>query len=130
KRMIGELKDFSEVEYAATADTSPYSFGTNMSGYDYNGRTIQYHVNNVTDDFDKVMGLTFTRGRWFGKDDQDTNWNSVVINEKFAHELFGDEDPIGKEVPAYKDSPKMRIIGLITAFRKDGEFAEPVDYVF
>ena len=81
------------------------------------------------------MGLKVTRGRWFSKEDDGASW-PIVINERLSRKVFGDEDPIGKtsyETPGPKTvwlSPEHRVIGVITDFRKDGEFAGLQNYMF
>jgi len=60
-----------------------------------------------------------------------------------AHELFGDGDPIGRDIgemrsaggrdgapPGAPPEPERRVIGVMTAFRQEGEFDSPDNYVF
>ncbi len=124
------LREFEEVEAAAGAHTQLFTFGGSFGGFPLSdGRRVEYRRNEVTDDFDKVTGLTLARGRWFGKEDDGANWFPRVINQRFAREVFGDEDPVGKRIP-FGEGPEMRVIGVVTDFRHGGEFAEVENVVF
>lgn len=124
------LKEINEVEAAAGAHTTPFSFGGSYGGVQTNGREIEYRRNEVTDEFDKVMGVTLARGRWFGKEDDGVNWQPVVINQRFAQAVFGNQDPLGKDIPETDDRTKMRVIGVVTDFRHGGEFADSENLIF
>ena len=59
----------------------------------------------------------------------------MVINLRLAREMFGDEDPVGKLVedesepdpasPIQDERTRLRIVGVIDDFRKDGEYSAP-----
>src|SRR5262249_254238 len=95
------------------------------------GKHIHFGCNPVTDDLKDVLGLRMVSGRWFGKEDDGASYKPVVINRKLARDLFGDEDPIGKDIsePEAKERVEERVVGLIDDFRKNGEFAELSGYV-
>lgn len=130
RQLYRAVREFDEVVAAAGAHTQLFSFGGSFGGSRLSdGREIEYRNNEVTDDFDKVTGLTLARGRWFNKEDDGVNWSPRVINQRFAREIFGDEDPVGKRIPV-GDGPEMRVIGVVTDFRNGGEFAESENVVF
>jgi putative ABC transport system permease protein len=127
KRLLAALREFGEVESAAGVWGAPYSNGDWGSGRDdkKTGKSISFGCNAVTDDLKGVLGLRMVSGRWFGKEDDGASYNPVVINRKLARDLFGDEDPVGKDISDPEDKKKVetRVIGLIDDFRKKGEFA-------
>jgi len=82
-------------------------------------------VNEVSDGFKDVMNLRIVRGRWFEPADDSISWKPVVVNEKFARMAFGDQDPVGMDI---SDKPQTRIVGVISEFRKDGEYSNPMPY--
>jgi len=53
-----------------------------------------------------------------------------VINERLKEKLFGTEDPLGKAISLVEYERTRRVIGVITDFRKDGEFSGPENYLF
>ena len=128
RNLMSALKDIDGIDGVATAFSAPYSTGNWTSGRQLNGRNVDYHVNVVSEDFDKILGLQLVKGRWFTKADHGLDWHPVVINQQMAREFFGSEDPLGKEIdPESKE--KERVIGVITDYRKEGEFAEPVNFM-
>ncbi|MDQ3012349.1 MAG: ABC transporter permease [Acidobacteriota bacterium] len=124
------LRQFDEVELAAGAHSTPFTHGGSFGRFDLNGGSIDFQRNEVTDDFNQVMGLKLTRGRWFGKDDDGANYEPVVINQTFAHERFGEQDPLGQRLNRTEDRVEQRVIGVVNAFRHSGEFADAANYLF
>jgi putative ABC transport system permease protein len=132
RQLFLALREFDEVEAAASAETHPFSEGGGfgMLGIMTNGRGIEYRRNVVTDDFDKVMALMVTRGRWFGKEDDGASWQPVVINQQLAQAVFGAEDPIDRDLPLFNKQTRARVVGVITDFRHGGELSSPENLVF
>jgi putative ABC transport system permease protein len=132
KRLLAALREFGEVESAAGVWGAPYSRGDWTSGRDdkKTGKSFHFGCNPVTDDLKDVLGLRMVGGRWFGKEDDGASYNPVVINRKLARDIFGDVDPVGKDIsdPEDKIRVEQRVIGLIDDFRKNGEFAELSGY--
>ncbi|MGH9840303.1 MAG: ABC transporter permease [Blastocatellia bacterium] len=134
KQMLAGMREFSEIESSAPLWGSPYWNG-DWSGDRKlkDGTDLEIGNNETTEDLKDVFGLKIVRGRWFSKeDDGATNYRPVVINQKFARGLFGDEDPIGKDVSNSEDKERKeeRVIGVVDDFRKSGEFAALRGYKF
>lgn len=138
KQLIASAKEFDEVEAVATATVTPYGDGTDTSAIGDDSHQIRYGLNVVSDDYLQTLGLTLTRGRWFGKEDDGANYRPVVINERLSRDVFGDADPLGKELRRPNLPPKqeeekstpMRVVGVISEFRKDGEYTAPENFLF
>jgi putative ABC transport system permease protein len=135
-RLRDAVREFPQVAEVAGAFTAPYSnAGWNTSVRLPAGETF-YWINQVTDDYDRVMGLSLVRGRWFSREDDGSAFKPMVVTEKLAQTLFGDTDPVGRIVPedpppaGEPPRPELRVIGVIRAFRQHGEFSEPVGYAF
>jgi putative ABC transport system permease protein len=125
------VKDMPEVENVASAGTVPYHFGGMYSGVPINGKEIEYERNEVTDEFKEVFGLNIVAGRWFSKEDDAANFQPVVINQRMATEIFGAEDPVGQLLSSEDTRTKeSRIVGIVSDFRKGGEFSAPGNFAF
>lgn len=131
-------REFPEVEEASFAEIAPYSRSSMESATDEDGVLLRFELDLVSDEFQKVMGLQLVRGRWFGREDQGQSYQPVVINERMAREIFGDADPIGREPhrpksgpdKANSGEPPQRVVGVISDFRKEGEYAAPGNFQF
>jgi putative ABC transport system permease protein len=134
RRLNAALREFPEVVSAASVWSAPYSSGNWTSGRTdkKRGINIEYQINQVSDDLPAVLGISLVRGRWFGREDDGANYKPVVINRQLSRDLFGDDDPIGKDMsdPEEKERVEQRVVGLIDDFRKGGEFADARGYVF
>lgn len=82
--------------------------------------------------FARVMGLRVVRGRWLAESEPGP---AIVINERMAHELFGEGDAIGKQLglgPNVDDPARpASIIGVVSDLkysRLDAP-AEPEVYI-
>lgn len=124
------LQDFDEVEATAAALTPPFVFGGRNSVNLYEGRQIEMDVNEVTDDFKNVFDLQLKSGRWFSQEDDAMNWKPVVINQRLSQELYGAEDPVGKSFKPWGSDGDCRVIGVVTDFRKNGEYSQLQNYLF
>jgi putative ABC transport system permease protein len=128
------LQDFPEVEAAAGAFSAPYGSVFGISDRHslnvYNGKQLEMYVNEVTDGFREVMSLQLVQGRWFEQSDNAMNWQPVIINQRLSRELFGRDDPIDKKfVPWSVDGEEYRVVGVITDFRKNGEYSGADNYL-
>lgn len=129
RMMIAEAKTFPEVEAVGGSNTPPYGFSSSGGGWHINGKYIQLYFDDVTDGFADVMKIKPTRGRWFSAEDDAAPYQPVVIAEDTAAALYANEDPIGKKFDPEGEKPKQ-IVGVIPAFRRDGEMSAPENMVF
>lgn len=91
---------------------------------DINGKTIKYRSNSVENtnitaashDFSNVRTMEFEKGRYFTYNESRSGRNYVVIGHNVAQALFGNSDPIGKDVKIL--GRKLRVIGVV---EKEGE---------
>jgi len=130
KRLLATLRDFPEVDAAAAMPEPIFDISKSTQTVHYKGRRVGATVNAVTDTFKDVMGLELVRGRWFESGDDALSWDPVVINQRLAQELFGSEDPLGKNIAPPDEGRESRVVGIITEFREDGELAGLDNYMF
>jgi len=119
------LRGLPEIESIGGISMAPYSRSTGISNVDYNGRMVSAHMNQATDGLKEVLNADLTAGRWFSPEDNGATFAPAIINEQLAKELYGAENPLGKELPFDKE----RVVGVVRDFRKAGEFSQPVNYL-
>jgi putative ABC transport system permease protein len=125
------VKDMPEIESMASALSVPYEFGGSYGGERFNGKTVEFERDEVTDGFQEVFQLNIIAGRWFSKEDDGANFRPLVINQRLAAEIFGSEDPLGKTIgEAGQGGRESRVVGVISDFRKSGELSVPGNFMF
>ncbi len=146
RQVMLAFKEFPEIEQAAGTMLAPYEFGASSSSYRWHGRMIEYGVTEVTDGFGDLLNMTIVEGRWFGPQDRGQQYAPVVINRTMREDLFGSGPAIGQTIdqdsnpdeaprrprpgePAIPPEKPRRIVGVVEAYREDGEFDGTRNYV-
>ncbi len=89
-----------------------------------NGKTIKYRSNSVeqvnitcaSHDYGDVRTMEFEKGRYFTETESRSGKNYVIIGYNISDALFGNTDPIGKDVKIL--GRKLKVIGVA---KKEGE---------
>ncbi len=132
--LVRALRETPGVEAVALGSPAPFSQSFNTRSYERDGRRVAYHTAAASDELRDVLRLELARGRFFERQDDAVAWRPVVINERLARELFGDQDPLGRNISAERDEdgqpePERRVVGVLAAYRQEGRFDPPVNYV-
>ena len=64
----------------------------------------------------QTLGLHLFRGRLFSENDVDLSRHVAVVNQTFARQFFGQDDPIGQKIkfnPEKPQEPYFEIIGVV-----------------
>lgn len=131
RQLFANLRSMEEVTSVSGMSITPFSNKNWNGSTTIKGKRHFYEATAGTDELVQTLDLQVTRGRWFTPDDGLSNKNPVVINEHFAREVFGTEDPIGKPLfDLNKDEKPSEVVGVITDFKKDGEYAATTNFYF
>jgi putative ABC transport system permease protein len=118
------IRDMPEVEVSAGAFSTPYVTNYSISSIDTKHAPAEYYeIDEVTDTFPDALRMQVTEGRFFSREDDSASIPPVVINERFARALFGDEDPIGRVLNENDDSDRMRVVGVVSDYKRDGQYS-------
>lgn len=130
-RLVQEVRALEPVEAAAASWVVPFDQGGMSSAYDVNGRRVEMGGDVATVGFDKVMGLKLVAGRWFEEADANLSWDPAVIDQDLARTVYGSGDPVGKPFgePHPGEKP-IRVIGVVSDFRKSGELMPNDNFMF
>lgn len=114
------------VEAAAWAAPLPMSHSNETRSLTFRNLQVRYSMAHCTDEYKDVMGIKITRGRWFSNEDDGGGYEAMVITEALARRAFGDDDPVGQSFTADrgegdKPLPERRVVGVMRAFRQEGE---------
>jgi putative ABC transport system permease protein len=129
-RLLQEMRSLPQIEFVAGSNTPPYAFSTQEWGSDVNGRNWHFYIDDVTDDFAKVMGMKVIAGRFFTSEDDAAQYQPVVIDATAAANFFPGKSAIGQKIPMRDDKDSLRVVGVVESYRKDGEVQSPKNMVF
>ncbi len=135
QQLMLALREFPEIEASAGTQIAPYQMGSSNSGHDWRGRRIEYGVAEVTDGFKDLLGLQIVEGRWFSSEDDGQAYDPVVINRDMRLDLFGTAPAIGENIASDRTPDgsaavrPRRIVGVVAAYREDGELDGMRNYV-
>jgi len=103
---MDEVKALSRLPsiYAVTAHVA------NGMRFRYRDRELNAGVEGYTANWTQVDGGDIYPGRSFTETENDAGARVVILNEKLAEKLFGDSDPLDKEVEV--NDVKLRVIGI------------------
>lgn len=125
RRLRQQLASNKEVAGVAGAGFNiPYNMGTSNSRFSYGNRSTMGDIFQADQGFAQVMQLQVTEGRWFSDQDQGSSQELLVINKAMREKLFPGEPVVGKVVPWGHEGAPSKIIGVISAFRQKGEYAQ------
>lgn len=107
------------------------SFGSNVSGVSPVGaperRASYVEVRYVTPGYHEALGVPVVRGRGLTRADAEQEARVILINQTLARELFGAEDPIGRQLDL---QPPARIVGVVGDIRAFGPDREVAPYMY
>lgn len=129
EKVLREVDQMNGVVASGGILNTPYGFGETTWTSEINGRTVRTSRNEVTDGVRDVLGLEIVEGRWFEASDDALAWKPVVIDRDTAEAAFGDQSPIGKLISEPDDSRELRVVGVVSEFRKGGELEAKNNYV-
>jgi putative ABC transport system permease protein len=131
KRLLDEVEALEPVEVTAGTMVSPYDQGGWSSNQEIDGKQVEMEANVVTQGFAEVLGLELVAGRWFEDADEALAWNPTIIDQDLARTLYGDENPIGRQLgQAGRSEKPNRIVGVVREFRKGGELSAQGNFMF
>jgi putative ABC transport system permease protein len=130
--------------------TSVPPFGSGSRQYELEGAPVRgaeqeaprVSIVTISPAFFETVGVQLRRGRAFNDNDGNAGAESVIINERFAAEIFKNEDPIGRRLrfvqspaPAGQPAPPTpvwrTIVGISPTIRHaNSQDAQPTNVVY
>ena len=119
RRPVPGFREYKALtENLTTAKLVTYSFFTGMKTVKYGNNSVERTLCvAITGEYDEFHKLEYEAGRFFSPTEYSMGLNRVILGYKVAQELFGDKDPIGREVKLY--GREMTVIGVLKESGKD-----------
>ncbi len=114
-------EQFPNVKYDEYTYMKGAMTNTEQLGYQIftKSESIKYNANVVTDinmvpvshEFIDIQGLEFEKGRFYNESEANSGATVIVLGNEIAKSLFGDSEPIGKNVRVY--GKRFTVIGVL-----------------
>ncbi|MFZ4544149.1 MAG: ABC transporter permease [Saprospiraceae bacterium] len=126
RRPQPSIKDLEAIEKKVkTAKMSAYSVFIGVKVLKFNNNNVQNVFSLApTFDYGEIFKLKFEKGRYFSPNEYHYGSDVIILGHKVAVELFGANDPIGKEI--YYSNRKMRVTGVLEETGRD--IINPVNF--
>lgn len=122
------------VDAAAISDSVPPSGGTRgrpLSAIAVEGRERRPEGTGgmvawryITPSYFAAFGIPLKRGRLFTEQDRDPQAFPVILSERLARQLFGNEEPVGKRILRDPPGPWFTVVGVVGDVRNSGPTRE------
>jgi putative ABC transport system permease protein len=123
--LLSRIRNLPGVQFAGLTTTAPGEGYGGDNGFAVAEHpalpqgTEQHAIHRWVDSgYFEALGIPFLSGQTFDPDQFLDKVNEVIISESFAHQYFGDEDPVGKHLKTVSDRP-LRIVGIVGDTRFD-----------
>jgi putative ABC transport system permease protein len=131
EQMVTRIRAVPGVESAATISTLPLTGMDARRAYSnpdapaVEPQMVQYRV--ITPDYFQVMHIPLKSGRFFRDADRQGSPDVVIVNEKFARQLWPQGDAVGKmlNVADLARIQPMQIVGVVGDVRHNDLASEP-----
>jgi putative ABC transport system permease protein len=121
------------VALAPTTTNTPFSFNDSQTSFDFSDRPggptrpiTDVNLYSVGPELRHVLDLELVSGRWFdARDAAAATYPPIVIDEQLQRTLYpGGEPAVGKILPLNGGKERSRIVGVLRAYRTNGELDE------
>jgi predicted permease len=140
--VLNRLRSMAGVETVSLASTVPFGDSIESARLERVGtgnrepvRARAYRI--VGADYFAALGLQMIRGREFTRAEEESKSapRVTIVDEVFARQLFGNEDPIGQLIRVAADSQAqpgepMQIVGIAPPLREELLDRAPVPHVY
>lgn len=84
------------------------------------------YLSGISPGYISSMGMTLSAGRAFTHRDSSTSEKVAIVNQRLAKQIWGDRNPIGDCLYAFRDPHCRRVVGVLDDHRVETSvFAEP-----
>jgi len=127
KRLIESLRSLPGVKNAAVSSGLPLGAGlytttpANTIGKTLlpPGTAIPIDWRNISPDYFRTMGIELLRGRYFDEHDALNSLPVMIVSQDTAAKLWGDDDPIGRQVHIIGNGKNFTVVGVVASVRNN-----------
>jgi len=148
-QLINAVKQMPEVETLNLLSNPTFrNWKSTYAHQDDDGNVLFYYRNHFDDSAAENFNMHLLEGRWFGPEDDNQNYDPVIVNQEFVDLYYPNEDIIGKNIQENEadedtqgsgngidntnnaEAPReIRVVGVFKYFRQFGELSPVMPYV-
>lgn len=107
---------YDEYVYLKNAVNNTQAMGfqifTKRESIKYDSKTVSdVNIVPVSQEFIDIQGLEFSKGRFYNESEANSGSNVIVLGDEIATSLFGNLEPIGKNIRLY--GQRFTVIGIL-----------------
>ncbi len=132
-RLIQRVQATPGVESAAVVNRLPLGGQTQTLLVEFEGRgTVNIDSRSVSPAYFRTLGIPLLAGRAFRDDDVEDRPQVGIIDDRVAHQVFGNESPLGRRfrIPIVPGMPWVEIVGVAGHIRHEGLDRDPRPQVY
>ncbi len=130
QRTPGIRRSAIAMELPSTPQGFRVNYSATVSRDDGRVVTTPVSINVVSTEYFRVIGTNVLQGRALAAGDLLADNPGVVISRTLAGELFGEEDPVGRELRLSSRYPAYRIVGVSGDVYSDAVWEGPLKSVY
>ena len=132
--MLRAVGGMPEVEAVAVSTNTPYSNSSWNEGTRIGGKPVHFLSTLTSAELPRVLRMELLHGRWIDATDGALGYQPVVLSRSLARDMFGTEDPVGRDMPVSNDDGRpvepekeakiRRVVGVMDDYRRRGMLEE------
>jgi putative ABC transport system permease protein len=140
QKVVDRLKTLPGVRDVSIQDTIPgYGPGRGPQVTALgSGRVEEAGLLSCDENFMRTLELRLIQGSWLSRDEVDTAHHVVVINQRLAHDLFGEGNPVGQQLEVKRfqgvsissEDTYFQIVGVVADIKTVGPQQPAIPIVF
>jgi putative ABC transport system permease protein len=120
-RAIPGVVSVGAISHLPIAHGGGMALPINVEGRARSGEPVIALYRTVTADYFRAMEIPLIAGRYFTEQDRAGTTNVMLLNQTLAHQVFPNENPIGKRIVLQMEKPTpFEVIGVVGDARTAG----------
>ena len=122
RRLVELVSAIQHVSSAGVVSYLPVGGGSRLSYVCPEGTACQgigkdplSAMREISPDYFKTMRISLLRGRVFSNHDNANSQAVAIVNDTFANEFFGGENPVGRHVLQDRGNIQCEIVGMVSS---------------
>jgi putative ABC transport system permease protein len=113
REILQRVKTIPGIKAAAIVNNLPLSGVSSSLTFNLGRPDVQSSARTISPDYFAVMGIPLIAGRTFADGDKAGAADVAIINQRLAHQLFPNRNPLGRRLTVGSNTPGPTIVGVV-----------------